>query len=120
LWGRLSHRRVLGVLKKPAYAGVYVYGRYTSRKHLAADGQIHSTTVCQPIEAWPVVLKDPHEGYLSWEPYVRNQQGVTNNRTNTHPLPSAARAGLALLQRLLRCGCCTHHVTIRYKGHGGV
>jgi DNA invertase Pin-like site-specific DNA recombinase len=27
LWGRLSHSRVLGVLKNPAYAGVYVYGR---------------------------------------------------------------------------------------------
>src|SRR6202008_582873 len=40
LWGRLSHSRVLGVLKNPAYAGVYVYvyGRYTYRKHLAADG----------------------------------------------------------------------------------
>jgi recombinase len=46
LWGRLSHSRVLGVLKNPAYAGVYVYGRYTSRKHVSADGQIHSTTLC--------------------------------------------------------------------------
>ena len=120
LWGRLSHSRVLGVLKNPAYAGVYVYGRYTSRKHVAADGQIHSTTVCQPIEAWPIVLKDHHEGDISWETYVRNQQVVTNNRTNTHRLPSAAREGLALLQGLLICGRCARHVTIRYKGNGGV
>jgi len=120
LWGRLSHSRVLGVLKNPAYAGVYVYGRYTSRKHVRADGQIHSTTMCQPIEAWPVVLKDHHEGYISWETYVRNQEVVTNNRTNTHRLPSAAREELALLQGLLLCGCCARHVTVRYKGNGGV
>jgi hypothetical protein len=120
LWGQLSHSRVLGVLKNPAYAGVYVYGRYTSRKHVRADGQIHSTTMCQPIEAWPVVLKDHHEGYISWETYVRNQEVVTNNRTNTHRLPSAAREGLALLQGLLLCGCCARHVTVRYKGNGGV
>ena len=120
LWGRLSHSRVLGVLKNPAYAGVYVYGRYTYRKHLAADGHIQYTTVCQPMEAWPVVIKDHHEGYISWETYIRNQHVVTNNRTNTHPLPRAARAGLALLQGLLLCGRCARHVTIRYKGNGGV
>jgi Recombinase len=67
LWGRLSHRRGLGVLKNPAYAGVYVYGRYTYRKHVAADGRSQYTTVCNPMEAWPVLLKEQHEGYLSWE-----------------------------------------------------
>ena len=120
LWGPLSHRRGLGVLKNPAYAGVYVYGRYTYRKHLAADGHIQYTTVCQPIEAWPVLLKDHHAGYLTWEAYVHNQQMVANNRTNTQPLPSAAREGLALLQGLLLCARCARHVTIRYTGNGGV
>lgn len=120
LWSRLSHSRVLGVLKNPAYAGVYVYGRYSYRKHLAADGSIQSTTIRKPIEAWPVLLKDHHEGYISWETYVHTQQVLTNNRTNTQPLPSAAREGLALLQGLLLCGRCARHVTIRYKGNGGV
>jgi DNA invertase Pin-like site-specific DNA recombinase len=120
LWGRLSHSRVLGVLKNPAYAGVYVYGRYSYRKHVAADGSIQSTTVRKPIEAWPVFLKDHHEGYISWETYVQNQQVLTNNRTNTQPLPSAAREGLALVQGLLLCGRCARHVTARYKGTSGV
>ena len=31
-WGRLTHARVLGVLKNPGYAGAYVHGRYTSRR----------------------------------------------------------------------------------------
>src|SRR5215510_1990150 len=120
LWGHLSHSRVLGVLKNPAYAGVYVYGRYTYRKHVAADGSIQSTTVCKPMETWPVLLKDHHEGYITWETYVHNQHVLATNRTNTQPLPSAAREGLALLQGLLLCARCGRRVTVRYTGNGGV
>jgi hypothetical protein len=81
---------------------------------------MQSTTIRQPREAWPVLLKDHHEGYISWESYVHTQQILTHNGTNTPPLPSAAREGLALLQGLLLCGRCARPVTIRYKGHGGV
>ena len=28
IWGRLTHGRVLGMLKNPSYAGMYVFGRY--------------------------------------------------------------------------------------------
>ena len=31
-WGKLTHARVLGILKNPGYAGAYVFGRYTSRR----------------------------------------------------------------------------------------
>ena len=33
-WGKLTHARVLGVLKNPCYAGAYVHGRYTSRRRV--------------------------------------------------------------------------------------
>jgi len=39
-WGRLTHARVLGVLKNPAYAGAYVYGRYSSRRTVDPAGKI--------------------------------------------------------------------------------
>jgi hypothetical protein len=96
---------VLGVLKNPAYAGVYVYGRYSYRKHLAADGSIQSTTIRKPIEAWPVLLKDHHEGDISWETYVHTQLVLTNNRTNTQPLPSACE-GLAHIRALALWALC--------------
>lgn len=35
IWGRLSEGRVEGMLKNPAYAGAYVYGRYQSVKDIA-------------------------------------------------------------------------------------
>ena len=32
VWGRLTHSRVLGMLKNPSYAGMYVFGRYQYRR----------------------------------------------------------------------------------------
>ena len=42
-WGRLTHSRVLGVLSNPAYAGVYVFGRYRTQRLVAADGSVRET-----------------------------------------------------------------------------
>src|SRR3989441_4205670 len=39
IWGRLSHSRVLGVLKNPSYAGIYVFGRYQYRRGIKLDGE---------------------------------------------------------------------------------
>ena len=40
IWGRLSHSRVLGVLKNPSYAGMYVFGRYQYRREIGLDGEV--------------------------------------------------------------------------------
>jgi len=40
LWGRLTHSRVLGILKNPSYAGMYVFGRYQYRREISADGAV--------------------------------------------------------------------------------
>jgi len=47
VWGRLTHSRVLGLLANPSYAGVYVFGRYQSRKQVAPTGEI--STVSRPV-----------------------------------------------------------------------
>ena len=41
-WGHLTHARVVGVLKNPAYAGAYVLGRYGSRRSVDEDGTVHA------------------------------------------------------------------------------
>jgi len=64
----------LGVLKNPSYAGVYVYGRYRYEKGLSADGSICGKTIRQPMESWEVMIKDHHQGYISWEEYLQNQE----------------------------------------------
>ncbi len=122
VWGALTHSRVCGLLKNPCYAGVYVYGRYKYQKKLSSTGQVQTTTICLPMEAWDIMIKDHHEGYISWQEYITNREILTNNRTNyeENMLPTAVREGLGLLQGLLICGCCGHRLTVRYKGKNGI
>ena len=122
LWGRLTHSRVLSVLKNPAYTGAYVYGRHHVTKTLSPEGQIQAHTKVTPMAAWQVLLRDHHEAYTTWDEYLSTQQRLERNRTNGADtlLGSAAREGLALLQGLLLCGRCGHRISVRYKGNGGI
>ena len=122
MWGRLSHSRVLGILKNPSYAGVYVFGRYQSTKEISPEGDVRTRTRRVPLDAWRVRIENHHDGYVSWQAFERNQQLLENNRTNAEQmlLSGAAREGLALLQGLLLCGRCGRRLTVRYKGNGGI
>ena len=122
IWGQLSHSRVLNILKNPSYAGMYVFGRYQYRRQISPTGEVHKKPCAVPIADWRVSLQGHHEGYISWEEYLKNQERLENNRTNGGEmmLSGAAREGLALLQGLLVCGHCGRSITVRYTGNGGV
>ncbi|MFY9973209.1 MAG: recombinase family protein [Chromatiaceae bacterium] len=122
VWGRLSHERVLGILRNPAYAGAYVFGRYQYRRIPAPDGQIHTQVAEVPREEWRVHLPDHHEGYIDWDEYLANQERLARNRTCTEAtvLSGPAREGLALLQGLLICGRCGRRISVRYRGNGRI
>jgi DNA invertase Pin-like site-specific DNA recombinase len=122
VWGRLTHSRVLGVLKNPSYAGMYVFGRYQSRREISAAGEIRKRIQAVAMPAWRVSLKEHHEGYISLEEFLKNQERLGKNRTNGEDrvLSGPAREGLALLQGLLICGHCGRALTVRYLGHGGI
>lgn len=121
VWGRLSHERVLGVLKNPGYTGAYVYGRYKNQKKLSEDGSIQQRMKLLPQDSWQVLIKDHHEAYISWEEYLKNQKMIESNRTHGDQLiaATAARKGSALLQGLLLCGDCGRKITVRYTGSQG-
>jgi len=122
IWGRLTGSRVLGVLKNPVYAGAYVHGRYQSIKEITPDGTLCSRVKKMPISDWTVLIRDHHEGYISWEEFTENQRILDRNRTNAEDtlLGGAAREGLALLQGLLLCAHCGRRITVRYRGNGGI
>src|SRR3989441_5248757 len=121
IWGRLSHSRVLGVLKNPSYAGMYVFGRYQYRREISPEGEVRKRMQAVAMSAWRVSLKQHHEGYITLEEFVKNQERLQKNRTNSEEtvLSGPAREGLALLQGLLLCGACGHALTVRYRGNGG-
>ncbi|MGH3432610.1 MAG: recombinase family protein [Thermocrispum sp.] len=111
-WGKLTHARVLGVLKNPGYAGAYVHGRYTSRRRVDPDGTVHTGLVERPRAEWPVLLKDHHEGYITWEQFLLNEAKLAANRTNAGARPP--REGSALCQGIIACGSCGKPMRTNY------
>lgn len=122
IWGRLSHSRVLGVLKNPSYAGIYVFGRYQYRRDINLNGEVRKRMQAVEMPDWRVSLQQHHEGYITPEEFVKNREQLQKNRTNGEEtvLSGPAREGLALLQGLLVCGNCGHALTVRYRGNGGI
>jgi len=122
IWGRLTHSRVLSMLKNPSYAGMYVFGRYQYRRQISPDGGVHKRIRAVAMSDWRVSLKEHHEGYITLEEFFQNQERLEKNRTNGEEtlLTGPAREGLALLQGLLLCGTCGHALTVRYTGNGGI
>ena len=115
-WGRLTHERVLTILRHPFYAGVYTFGRYKSIKKINPQGEIYTTTKRQPPDQWTVMIKDHHYQYITYEAFEKNNQQLQLNKANTADtfLTGPPREGATLLQGLLVCGICGKHMTIRY------
>jgi excisionase family DNA binding protein len=111
-WGKLTHARVLGVLKNPGYAGAYVHGRYTSRRRVSPDGTVHTGFIERPRAEWPVLIKDHHPGYITWEQFLLNEAKLAANRTNAGARPP--REGSALCQGVIACGSCGKPMRTNY------
>ena len=111
-WGRLTHARVLGVLKNPGYAGAYVFGRYASRRTVDPSGTVHTTITERPRAEWPVLIKDHHEGYITWADYLASEAKLAANHTSAGARPP--REGIALCQGIIACGSCGKPMMTNY------
>jgi DNA invertase Pin-like site-specific DNA recombinase len=112
-WGRLTHSRAAGILRNPAYAGAYVFGRRRSRQVVSPDGQVRSSVTELPRDQWEVLIRDHHPGYISWEDYLANEAKLAANRTNAGARPP--REGTALCQGIVFCGACGRSMQVRYQ-----
>jgi DNA invertase Pin-like site-specific DNA recombinase len=110
---QLTHSRALSVLRNPAYAGAYVFGRRRSRRQVQPDGSVRPRTTMLPREQWDVVIYDHHPGYITWEQYLRIEQRLASNRTYAGARP--VREGSALLQGIVRCGSCGRSMATFYR-----
>jgi excisionase family DNA binding protein len=111
-WGRLTHARVVGILKNPGYAGAYVFGRYCSRRSVDPDGTVHTAIVVRPRAEWPVLIQNHHDGYLTWADYLANEAKLAANQTNAGARPP--REGSALCQGIIMCGSCGKPMRTNY------
>ncbi len=112
-WGRLTHSRAAGILRNPAYAGAYVFGRRRSKQVVSPDGAVRSSVTELPREEWEVLIRGHHPGYISWEDYLANEAKLAANRTNAGERPP--REGTALCQGIVFCGACGRSMQVRYQ-----
>jgi len=116
VWDELQHSRVLWVLHHPRYAGAFCFGRTHTR--LRPDG--HQTFVKLPPEEWTALIRDAHEGYITWEQFEQNNQRLRDNALahGAEREKGPPREGPALLQGLAVCAQCGERMTVRYHQRG--
>ena len=122
-WVRLTHGRLLDVLHSPLYAGAYVYGRTKTRRHAlpGEEPRLKGRTRRVALEDWPIVLRDTHPGYITWEQFLCNQhQLLDNQQTPVDAHRGAVREGSSLLQGIVLCGSCGRRMSVRYQRDGSL
>lgn len=120
VWREASSSRVREILRNPAYAGTYVYGRRMTDPVKRKAHQPRSGSVERPLEAWSVVLHDHYPAYISWQQFLDHQAQLKRNRSHYKSGgQGVAREGAALLQGLVRCGQCGAKMQMRYSGSPG-
>jgi len=117
VWIEPIYSSLCGILKNPAYAGVFVWGRKHTRTSIVEGRARKTRGHARPQDQWEVVIPDHHEGYITWEEFMRNQQQIRSNAGWNARMggPSgAARNGPALLAGLLRCARCGRALHVFY------
>ena len=92
IWGRLSHSRVLGVLKNPSYAGMYVFGRYQYRREIDIHGEVHKRMQAVAMSAWRVGFEAAPRG-VHHSGRVREQSGTVTEEPHQRRGDGAERPG---------------------------
>ena len=115
VWRKPTIASILSILKNPAYAGAFVYGRSRSIHPDGARHKIHIKRL--PIDEWKIRINDVYPAYISWETYEQIRVQLMDNyaeydRNKTRGIP---RPGAALLHGIVCCGECGHQMVVQYK-----
>jgi DNA invertase Pin-like site-specific DNA recombinase len=116
VWKRPTVAAILSILKHPAYAGAFTYGRTRTMRTSMAPGR--SATKRLPRTQWRIRVNDKYPAYISWGTFEQIQAVLADNhaeydRNKTRGIP---RPGKALLHGLVYCGACGHKMVVQYKG----
>jgi DNA invertase Pin-like site-specific DNA recombinase len=120
VWRAADSARVIHILKNPAYAGAYVYGRRRLDPLRRQPGSDRIGTVAVAPEDWSICLKDAHPAYLDWDEFMANRRQLADNVGRYDAdRPGVPRKGSALLQGIVSCGRCARRMCLRYSGPHG-
>ena len=120
-WRLPLYGAVHAILTNPVYAGAYAFGRTTNKVRVEEGRKRVRRGMRRPLAEWDVLLKDQHEGYISWTEFERNQRVIADNATGKGGAVArgAARQVELLLAGLLRCGHCCRKMYVAYGGKAG-
>jgi hypothetical protein len=118
IWRAPHQQGLVNLLRNPAYAGIYAYGRSRTDRSRRLPGHEHSGRV-RALEAgqWLVRIEGALPAYISLGQYERNQARLAANRARAESL-GAPREGPALLDGLVVCGICSHRMQVNYETSG--
>lgn len=120
VWRPADSARVINILKNPAYAGAYVYGRRRQDPLRRQPGSDRIGTAAVAPEDWSICLRDAHPAYLDWDEFMANRRQLADNVGRYDAgRPGAPRKGNALLQGIVSCGRCARRMCLRYSGPHG-
>lgn len=116
-WARPTVAAVTSMLKNPAYAGVFAYGRTREREATVPEEQ--QNQVRRPAGECRIMVRDRYPAYVEWETHEKIQAMLRDNRAEYAKLQTRGvpRDGAALLHGIIFCGECGHKMVVRYK-HG--
>ena len=63
------------------------------------------------------MIKDHHEGYISWDEFERNQKQLALNNYGRAGGVKSGRGGRALLSSIMTCGRCGRRLSVAYTGN---
>jgi DNA invertase Pin-like site-specific DNA recombinase len=117
VWKAATYSAVHEIVRNPAYAGAFVYGRKQQEpRRMANSGRVRKAQ-----EEWLRIQQDVYPAYITWEQYQANQEQLRKNRRWSRGTEAgaqgAAREGRALLQGLALCGHCGYQRRVNYKAH---
>lgn len=119
-WQPAAYHTVVGILKHPAYAGAYVFGRTSQRTTIVGGRARKSNGHHKPRAEWSVLIRDHHPCYISWEEFENHQKMLTENaHMQKRADRKSARGGRALLTGLIRCGRCGRMMRVFYGSRSG-
>lgn len=117
VWKLPVYNTIWHMLRNPMYAGGYAFGKTESRTKVV-DGRAQKTIGhFKPADAWTVLIRDHHPGYITWEQFEHNQAMLADNaHMKSRMEPKAGRGGRSLLAGLLRCRRCGRMLHVAYSG----
>ena len=119
-WEVPSYQILRDLLTNPAYAGAYVWGRRQTRTFIREQQPVKTAGHPLPMAEWKVLISDHHQGYISWEKYLRNQERIRENSNKLSPFSKGApKMGSSLLTGLMVCGHCGRKPRPKYSGREG-